>query len=188
MRKAPPDGEVGLAGKTLSKDEVKALIAIHGADEEPAQGMLPTLIFPHPTTHGTARAVELACTVIALPMVVLGAMTVGLSRRRGRRSAEQTRGEITPVLAASGLGGLGMWSLLSVLGASGTATIVVIAISIAALITRGAIRAHASSQRSRDLHRLDRPEPRKNRLPPSRPEAPRATSVSGDPDEPSLLK
>ncbi len=204
--KRRPDGEVGLAGKSLSKDEVKALIAIHGADEEPAQGMLPTLILPHPTTHGTARAVEVACTVVAFPMVVLGALSVGLSRRRGRLRAEQTRGELTPVLAASGLGGLGLWSVLSMLGVSGTATIALIAGSIAALITRGAIRAHAASQRSRDLHRLDRPEPapRPSRklLPEARvasgpivvgtparsAEAPRVTSGSGDPDEPSLLK
>ncbi len=204
--KRRPDGEVGLAGKALSKDEVKALIAIHGADEEPAHGMLPTLIFPHPTTHGSARAVELACTVVALPLVILGALSVGLSRRRGRMRAEQTRGELTPVLAASGLGGLGLWSVLSLLGASGTATIVIITGSIAALITRGVIRAHASSRRSRDLHRLDRPEPPARRssqqLPEARvasgpisvvsparsTEAPRMTSVAGDPDEPSLLK
>ncbi|MBL0216547.1 MAG: hypothetical protein IPQ07_22025 [Myxococcales bacterium] len=206
--KRRPDGEVGLAGKALSNDEVRALIAIHGVDEAPSQGLLPTLIFPHPSTHGTARTVELVCTIVALPMVILGALSVGLSRRRTRRSAQETTGELTPVLAASALGGLGLYSLLSFAGASTMASLVLIGGSIAALITRGAIRAHASSKRSRDLHRLAKPEPapRTSRpqlpvarvetsrpsspvvvAPPPRPaEAPRVTT--DDPDEPSLLK
>ncbi len=209
--KRRPDGEVGLAGKALSNDEVRALIAIHGVDEAPSQGLLPTLIFPHPSTHGTARTVELACTIVALPMVILGALSVGLSRRRTRRSAQETTGEVTPVLAASGLGGLGLYSLLSFAGASTVTSLVLIGGSIIALITRGAIRAHASSKRSRDLHRLAKPEPAprtsRPQLPVARVEPPRPSSpvvvapvappprpteaprgVTDDPDEPSLLK
>lgn len=200
--KRRPDGEVGLAGKALSPEEVRALIAIHGADDAPAEGLLPTLIFPHPSTHGTARAIELVCTVVALPMVILGAVTVGLSRRRARRSAQETSGELTPVLAASGLGGLGLYSLLSFAGVATASALVIIGVSIVALVTRGAIRAHASSRRSRELHRLARPEPaprspratapatavapRLAAPSPSASDAPRATT--GDPDEPSLLK
>jgi len=209
--KRRPDGEVGLAGKGLSKEEVQALIAVHGADEQPSQGVLPTLILPHPTTHGTARAVELACTIVALPMVLLGALSIGLSRRRTRRLAEQTTGEVAPVLAASGLGGLGLYSALSLGGVGTSASLVVIGGSIVALITRGAIRAHASSKRSRDLHRLAKPEPEpaprpsRPQLPearvaqPSGPlvgvapvvrpvDAPRSSESPDSPDEPSLLK
>jgi hypothetical protein len=204
----------GLAGKALSADEVKAIIAVHGADAEPAQGLLPTLILPHPTTHGTARAVEVVCTVIALPMVIVGAMTIGLSRRRTRRSAEQTTGELTPVLAASGLGGLGLYSALSLAGLAPTTRLALIVASIAALVVRGIIRSRETSKRSRSLHVLAKPEPEpppprpsKPLLPearvvpasrssgpivatiaPSRPaEAPRASAPDAA-DEPSLLK
>ncbi|MBA3464053.1 MAG: hypothetical protein H0T46_29115 [Deltaproteobacteria bacterium] len=201
----------GLAGKALSQDEVKAIIAVHGADAEPAQGLLPTLILPHPTTHGAARAVELVCTVIALPMVILGAVTIGLARRRIRRSAEQTTGELTPVLAASFLGGLGLYSVLSIAGISSTTRLALVVASIGALVIRGIIRARESTKRSRDLHVLAKPDPvprpSRPQLPearvvsaprssgpivmtvaPARPvEAPRASS-SGSPDEPSLLK
>jgi hypothetical protein len=210
--KRRPDAEVGLAGKGLSKEEVNALIAVHGKDDAPSQGVVQTVIFPHPTTHGTARTVELACTLIALPMVILGAFSLVLSRRRTRRSADQTSGELVPVLAMSGLGGLGLYSALSLAGVGLSSSLAVIGVSIAALITRGAIRSHASTKRSRDLHRLAKPEreptppaPAKAQLPearvassrssapviaiapPTRPtEAPRAEVEA--PDEPSLLK
>ena len=203
----------GLAGKALSADEVKAIIAVHGTDAEPSQGLLPTLILPHPTTHGTARAVELVCTIVALPMVILGAVTIGLARRRARRHAEQTTGELTPVLAASGLGGLGLYSVLPLLGITSTARIAMIVASIGALVIRGIIRSRETSKRSRGLHVLAKPDP----SPPPRPsrpqlpearvvsasrtsgplvapvatarptEAPRA-SAPGSADEPSLLK
>jgi hypothetical protein len=204
----------GLAGKALSKDEVKAIIAVHGADAEPAQGLLPTLILPHPTTHGAARAVELVCTVIALPMVILGAVTIGLARRRARYAAEQTRGELTPVLAASGLGGLGLYSVLSLAGVAQTTKIALVVASIGALVIRGIIRARESTKRSRDLHVLAKPDPVPPTPRPSRPQLPEARVVSasrasgpivatvaparpteaprasapGSPDEPSLLK
>lgn len=210
-----PGATPGLAGK-LSLDEMGALIAIEGTHEAPAQGVLPTLILPHPLTHGRARAAELACTVIALPMVLVGALSLGLSRRRTRRSADETSGEAMPVLAMSGLGGLGMYSVLSFAGLSTIATIAVITGSIAALITRGVIRSHASSKRSRDLHRLARPDEAPRQLapppeprpalpeakvvppraapviavsaPPVATDAPRATTTAAPGDEPSLLK
>lgn len=197
-------GEVGLAGKGLSKEEVGALIAVGGRDIPPAEGLLPTLIFPHPTTHGTARAVETICTIIALPMVILGAFSIALSRRRTRQTAEQTQGELSPVLAMSFLGGLGLYSALSLAGLATSTALALIGASIGALIVRGAIRSHATSQRSRDLHRLAKPEPAprvsKPKLPATRVEPPRATpaptvrppdvarTASDNPDEPSLLK
>ena len=212
--KRRPGGEVGLAGKALSKEEVNALIAVDGKDDAPSQGVVQTAIFPHPSTHGTARTVELACTLIALPMVILGAFSLVLSRRRTRRSADQASGELVPVLAMSGLGGLGLYSALSLAGVGLSTSLAVIGVSIAALITRGGIRSHASTKRSRDLHRLAKPErealppappPEKAKLPearvasarpsapviaiapPTRPtEAPRAEVAT--PDEPSLLK
>ena len=207
---------VGLAGKALSNDEVKALITVHGADAAPVQGVLPTVILPHPTTHGRARAIELTCTVIALPMVILGALSLVFSRRRTRRTAEQTTGEVAPVLAMSGLGGLGLYSVLSLAGIGLTGSLAVIGVSIGALITRAVVRSHASMERSRNLDRLakpdDEPAPRSSRpsqpqlpeariassrrsgpviavAPPSRPvEAPRAAADPDAPDEPSLLK
>ena len=207
--KRRPDGEVGLAGKGLSKEEVTALIAIHGSDVAPSEGLLPTLIFPHPTTHGAPRAVETICTIIALPMVILGAFSIALSRRRMRQTVDQTVGEAGPVVAMSLFGGLGLYSVLSLAGVGTAASLTVLGISIGALIVRGAIRSHASTKRSRDLHRLAKPEPAPRtsqpklpaaRVEPSRPsgpivavaptvrtaEAPRATT--DNPDEPSLLK
>ncbi len=204
--KRRPDGEVGLAGKRLSKDEVAALIAIEGRDTAPSEGLLPTLIFPHPTTHGAARAIESACTVIALPMVIIGAFSIALGRRRSRRRYDDTTGEAGPVLAMSLLGGVGLYSVLSLAGLGLTASLAVLGTSIGALIVRGVIRARASSERSRALHRLAKPEraPRTSqpKLPAARVEPPRPVIVAapvvrspdtprapGDvPDEPSLLK
>lgn len=201
--------EPGLAGKDLSKDEVKAMLAIHGEHQAPSQGILPTLVLPHPTTHGSARAIELACTVIALPLVIVGALSLGLGRRRTRRSAEQTTGEVVPVLAAGGLGGFGLYGVLTFAGLSSATALGVVGVGIAALITRGVVRARATNTRDRDLHQLAKPEPApkprpsKPQLPaarvektspvvavaPARPaEAPRASNGGELPDEPSLLK
>jgi hypothetical protein len=191
------DIQGGLAGKALSKEEVNALIAVHAPAEQPSEGLMQTLVLPHPTTHGTARVVELVCTIIALPLVIFGVLSVGLSRRRTRRKADETRGELVPVLAAGGLGGLGLWSALSFAGLSTHATMIVIGVGLAALITRGAVRSHASSKRDRDLHRLAKPEPApKPRL--SKPELPPARIVTPapephdpsapPPDKPSILK
>jgi len=189
--KRRPDGEVGLAGKSLSKEEVNALIAIHGSDVAPSEGLVQTLIFPHPTTHGTARAVETICTIIALPMVILGAFSLALSRRRMRQTVDQTVGEAGPVVAMSLFGGLGLYSALSLAGVGTAASLTVLGISIGALIVRGAVRSHASTKRSRDLHRLAKPEPAsrasKPRLPAARVEAPR-TTTTGTPDKPTLLE
>ncbi len=188
--KRRPDGEVGLAGKALSKEEVNALIAIHGSDTAPSEGLLPTLIFPHQATHGTARAVEIVCTVVALPMVILGAFSIALSRRRTRQTADQTQGELTPILAMSIVGGLGLYTVLSLAGLGFATSLAMIGGSISALIVRGAIRSHASTKRSRDLHRLAKPEPAPRasapKLPAARIEAPRTTS--GAPDKPSVLE
>lgn len=188
--KRRPDAEVGLAGKGLSKEEVNALIAVHGADVPPAEGLLPTLIFPHPTTHGGARAIETACTIIALPMVVLGAFSIALSRRRARQKIDATTGEAGPVAAMSLFGGLGLYSVLSLAGVGGTTTFAVLGVSIGALIVRGVIRAHASSQRSRDLHRLAKPEPARPRaLPVATVRPPDTARPSGaPPDKPTMLK
>ena len=188
--KRRPDGEVGLAGKGLSKEEVNALIAVHGADVPPSEGLLPTLIFPHPTTHGTARAVEIACTVIARPMVILGAFSVVMSRRRTRQTLEQTQGEAGPVAAMSLFGGLGMYTVFSLAGLGLSTSLALIGVSITALIVRGAIRSYASTKRSRDLHRLAKPEPAsragKPKLPAARVEPPHTTTDT--PDKPALLK
>jgi hypothetical protein len=158
--KRRPDGEVGLAKKSLSKDEVKALLTV---DAKPAAaqpgGLMTALIFPHPTTHGTARAVETICTLIALPLVIVGAFTLGFPGRRRRRIADPgPQGELVPVLAMSTLGGLGLYSALTFAGlASGTA-LVILGVSVAALVIRGTVRSHATNATSRDLDRLAKPE------------------------------
>src|ERR1700712_754080 len=73
------DITTGTAGKKLSRDELRALIV---SDEKlrPARsrGVVSTLILPHPSTAGAARATELALTVVALPLVLAGALMLML--------------------------------------------------------------------------------------------------------------
>src|SRR5579883_2114892 len=70
-------GGGGLAGVALSPDELRALATVT-APPEPARGVLATVVLPHPETTGTARSLELALTVACLPLVVCGAMLLGL--------------------------------------------------------------------------------------------------------------
>jgi len=193
--KRRPDGEVGLAGKGLSREEVNALIAVGGTHAAPSEGLLPTLIFPHPTTHGTARAVETICTIIALPMVILGAFSIALSRRRTRQQVDSTIGEAGPVAAMSLFGGLGLYSALSLAGVGLTASLAVLGVSIGALIVRAAIRSYETGKRDRELHRIEKPvRVSQPKLPAARVEPPRPVAAPSsvrppdNPDEPSLLK
>jgi hypothetical protein len=146
----------GVAGKELSPAEIRALVLTNAMiAPAPSQGLLPTLILPHPSTTGTARAVELALTLICLPLVATGALSLAVARGRTRRNAETMRGELAPVLAMLGLGGLGFSSLLSFAGVGFAANLAVTGLSMIALIVRGVIRAQAASERDRELQRLE---------------------------------
>jgi len=146
----------GLAGKALSPQEIRALI-MTDAMLAPAtsQGLLPTLILPHPSTTGAARVAELILTVVSLPLVAVGALTLTVTRGRTRRKHEAARGELAPVLAMLGLGGLGFSSALSLLGADFTTNLAITGVSMVALIARGVIRSRAAAERSRELQRLE---------------------------------
>jgi hypothetical protein len=150
------DAAPGLAGKTLSPAEIRALVLTNAMLEPaPAQGLIPTLILPHPSTTGVARIAELALTVASLPLVLTGALTLAVSRSVTRRKHEAARGELAPVLAMLGLGGFGLSSVLSLAGVGFATNLAVTGLSMLALILRGAIRASAASQRRRELEQLD---------------------------------
>jgi hypothetical protein len=142
----------GLAGKALSPAEIRALVLTNEVlAPAPAPGLFSALVLPHASTTGVARIVEVALTVVSLPLVAAGALTFALSRSRTRRKYEATRGELAPVLAMMSLGSLALSTILSLLGASFTANLAVTAVSIVALIGRAMIRSRASTARNRAL-------------------------------------
>lgn len=135
------DVATGLAGKSLSPAELRALVvSATMLERPPAQGLVSALVLPHPGTAGGARAAELALTLISLPLVAIGALTLAVTRRR----REVAPGELAPVMAMLGVGGLGFASVLSLLGASLATNLVLSGVSVAALIVRGVIRARAA--------------------------------------------
>lgn len=139
------DIPTGTANKALSPDEVRALLVSQMMlTPPPAPGLLPTLVLPHPSTTGAARTAELVLTVLALPLVALGALTLAVTRGRKRREAEAARGELAPVMAMLGIGGFGFSTVLSLLGASFVTNLAVTGTSMLALILRGVIRARAA--------------------------------------------
>jgi hypothetical protein len=148
----------GLAGKQLSPQEIRALVLTHAMlAPPPTRPLLPALILPHPSTTGGARTAELVLTVVSLPLVAAGALTLAVSRGKTRRSYDATSGELAPVMAMLGLGGLGLVSLLSFLGVGFATNAAITAVSITALIGRAVIRARATRERSRELERFAEP-------------------------------
>lgn len=148
-----------LAGMPVSHDELAALLLFEGRDIASSQGVLATLIFPHPHTHGTGRAVELACTVLALPLVIVGAFALTLKNRRYRDAADATTGEVAPVLAMIGLGGMGLYGVLSLAGLATATIATVLGVSVLALIVRATVRARVATVRSRRLGRVAKADP-----------------------------
>ena len=141
------DVATGVAGKALSPAEIRALVLSDSMrGPAPAAGMLSTLVLPHPSTAGSARLAELVLTAISLPLVAIGALTLAVTRRK----TQATSGELAPVMAMLGAGGLGLSSALSLLGVSLMTNLAVTGASMVALIARGVIRARAAAQRSRD--------------------------------------
>jgi hypothetical protein len=144
----------GVGGKQLSPQEIRALVLTNAMlTPAPAQSLVPALIFPHASTTGAARRAEIVLTVISLPLVAAGALTLALSRSKTRKRHDANTGELAPVTSMLGLGGLGLTSLLSIAGASLTANLTITAVSVAALIGRAVIRARAARERRDDLER-----------------------------------
>jgi len=142
----------GLVGKTLSPAEIHALILtdVALAPPAPAQGLLATFVLPHPSTIGTARAVELALTVVCLPLVAAGVVTFAVTRRK----TQATHGELAPTLAMMIVGGLGLSSLLSLADVSLMTNLALTGASVVALIARAVIRSRAATAHRRGLLRL----------------------------------
>jgi hypothetical protein len=148
----------GVGGKQLSPQEIRALVLTNAMlMPAPTQSLLPALIFPHASTTGGARTAEIVLTIISLPLVFAGALTLALSRSKTRRSHDAKTGELAPVMSMLGLGGFGLTSLLSIAGASLTANLAITAVSVAALIGRAVIRARAARDRRDDLERFADP-------------------------------
>jgi hypothetical protein len=164
---------------SLDKDEVRALLVMQGvAEDEEERDWLATLVLPHPSTHGAARALELALTVISVPFLVVGVAMFALHRLRRRKARIKMRGELAPLALMSLMGGLGM---ITVLGIAGIGTLRAFQISIgfiAALCARAAVRSHSKTARNRELARIDKP------VPPSLPAA-RAREIEPEPVKPS---
>lgn len=141
-----------LAGSKLSGDEIRALLLTDPTHREPdvGRGWLAMLVLPHPATSGGARTAELGLTVLSLPLVVAGTLSLALSRRR---RTQQMEGELAPVLAMTVIGGLGLWSVLGLLGISGATMALLLGGSLAALWARGIVRARSTTSRSGELER-----------------------------------
>jgi len=166
---------VTMAEAKLSKDEIRALIAIDGTTEvDDGRGLVATMFEPHPQTTGRARTLEIVLTVIAAPMVVTGLLGIVLGRARLRRKLLAAKGEAVSALAMSFFGGLTMYSLLQALHAP---ALPLTAISIGAVWVRSIIRGNAASSRTRELAQLPKPEkPEPSRT--SAPALPQARAIT----------
>jgi len=141
----------------LDNAEMRALLAIEGAGQDDEEReWIATIVLPHRSTYGAARAAELALTVVSLPLVLTGVILYAFKRRSARKQGRM-HGEIGPLLIMSTSGALSLWSVLSLAGVSGGATIAIIGGSIAALIARAVIRMRSAGTRDRELHRIDKP-------------------------------
>ncbi|MEO7733914.1 MAG: hypothetical protein ABIY55_23320 [Kofleriaceae bacterium] len=148
----------GIGGKQLSPQEIRALVLTNAMlMPAPTQSLLPALIFPHPSTTGAARTAEIVLTIISLPLVAAGVLSLALSRAATRKRHDGKSGELAPVMSMLGLGGLGLTSLLSIAGAGLAANLAITAVSISALIGRAVIRARAARERRDDLERFADP-------------------------------
>ena len=136
-RKNPPKVE-------LDPDEIRALLVAEGAiaHDEDDRDWLATLVLPHPSTQGVARAIELALTVVSSPFIAAGALTFALHRLCGK-SKIKMRGELGPLVLMSIFGSLGRWRVLSLGGVAGGKIAELILGSIGALVTRAIVRSRS---------------------------------------------
>lgn len=165
----------------LSSDEIRALLATDrtARDGEP-RGLVQTLVLPHPATRGTARLAELALTLLGLPLVISGAVSIALTRRA--RLTAASGGDLSAALAMTVFGGGSLlWLPAPLVGAS-----------IAAVWLRALIRIRSAARLGVDLHRIEppareRPAPPPARVePPAPPKAPERPAQPGG--EPSVLR
>jgi hypothetical protein len=146
--------EPGVGGKQLSPQEIRALVLTNTMlMPAPTQSLLPALILPHASTTGAARTAEIVLTLLSLPLVAVGALTLAVSRSKTRTSHDGKSGELAPVISMLGLGGLGLTSVLSIIGVGLAANLAITGVSIAALIGRAVIRARAARGRRDELER-----------------------------------
>jgi hypothetical protein len=190
----------------LDRDEVRALLVMsNAAEDEEERDWLATLVLPHPSTHGAARALELALTVISLPFVVVGVLMFALHRMRKRKNRIKMRGEVGPLALMSLMGGLGMMTALGLAGIGTLRGFQIVVGFITVLAARAAVRTHSKTARSRELARIDKPVPpslpaarardAKQPAPPSAPSTPvvapaaaPAQDAPKDGEEPRLLR
>jgi len=133
-----------VAAPKLEAAEIRALLATSGElKDEEERDWLHTLVLPHPSTHGGARLAELGLTIVALPFIACGVITMALNRLRRSKGRMKMRGEFGPLLTMSLVGSLGVWSVLGLFGASGSTIGYVILGSIGALTVRAMLRSSA---------------------------------------------
>lgn len=138
---AAATGELGK--QQLSQAELRALLLTSKLSQaEPSQGLISTLVLPHPGTEGGARLAELTLTVLCAPLILVGTLAVAL-RNRIRGKAISTVGEATPVLVMVLFGSFSLDLVLSLLGVSGTGRLVIGVGSVVGLCVRAVIRARA---------------------------------------------
>jgi hypothetical protein len=195
---------VTMADAKLNKDEIRALLTVDARPEdEPSRGLIATMFLPHDQTIGRTRTAEIALTVLAAPLVIVGVVAVGLGRRRIRRKIFAAKGEVISAGAMTLFGGLSFYSLVDLAGGPALA---VTAISIVALWVRAMIRSNAGAWRTREMSQLAKPEnpaPARTsvpKLPPARAvtapapivrapvQAPKAETPTPAGDEPRLLR
>ncbi|HEY5950669.1 MAG TPA: hypothetical protein VIV40_34490 [Kofleriaceae bacterium] len=170
----------------LDRDEVRALLVMEGvAEDEEERDWLATLVLPHPSTQGAARAAELALTVIGLPFVASGVVMFALYRLR-KRTKIKMRGEVGPLLLMSLMGTLGLWSVLGIAGFSTVSVLKISAGFISALTARALIRARSHRATSRERQRIDTPPSARVLAPVEAPEPAHDAPPPGE--QPRLLR
>jgi DNA-directed RNA polymerase subunit RPC12/RpoP len=129
----------------LSGDEIRALIATDPTARGEPRGLMQILVLPHPATRGAARAAEIALTLLGLPIVLSGAVAIGLTRRA--RLTAAPGGELPAALTMTVFCGPGLFLVPAPL----------VVASVAAIWLRAVIRIRSGARRGADLHRIEPP-------------------------------
>lgn len=134
----------------LSPAEIQALLLTSKLGQpQQAEGVMATLVLPHPGTDGTARLAELALTVLCAPLIAVGAVALGI-RNRGKKKVAPA-GEVAPVVAMVAFGSFPLDLVLSLLGAGTMIRLIVGVGSIVGLCVRAVIRTSAGRQGRAEL-------------------------------------
>ena len=149
----------GVVRGKLSGEEVRALIATDSAvKDDEGKSVAQTLLYPHPETHGAARTVEIALTVLCAPFVIVGIAGMLLGRRKMRMLYQSVRGEGLSAFVMTVFGSVPFYYALSILHVP-SAFYVVLA-SIALLWMRAYLRGRTQSWKTVELDRLVKAEQR----------------------------